>query len=61
MCLFLGYAPSFKGYVCLAPTGRVYISRHVFDDKCFPILKQPNIFSSTNKCNVSITIWIILL
>ena len=37
-CIFLGYAPSHKGYLCLNPTtNRVYISRHVvFAETTFP-------------------------
>lgn len=36
-CVFLGYSSSRKGYKCLSPQGRVYISRHVvFHDFEFP-------------------------
>lgn len=32
-CVFIGYSLSHKGFKCLSPQGRVYISRHViFDD-----------------------------
>ncbi|CAH9077265.1 unnamed protein product [Cuscuta europaea] len=38
MCVFLGYAPGYKGYGCLNPrTGRVYIIRDVvFHETSFP-------------------------
>ncbi|RVW29921.1 Retrovirus-related Pol polyprotein from transposon RE1 [Vitis vinifera] len=38
LCIFLGYATSHKGYLCLNPTiGRFYISRHVvFAETTFP-------------------------
>lgn len=37
-CIFLGYAPNYKGYRCLDPSScRVYISRHVqFVEHIFP-------------------------
>lgn len=37
-CVFLGYAPNYKGYRCLDPiTGRVYISRDaIFCENKFP-------------------------
>ncbi|KAF7802908.1 Retrovirus-related Pol polyprotein from transposon TNT 1-94 [Senna tora] len=36
-CTFIGYSLSHKGYKCLAPCGRVYISRDVkFDESFFP-------------------------
>lgn len=37
-CVFLGYAPHYKGYRCLdSKTGRVYVSRYVvFHESIFP-------------------------
>lgn len=39
---FLGYYHAHKGYKCLAPSGRVYISRHVvFDENTLPFQSKP--------------------
>ncbi|KAF7814697.1 Retrovirus-related Pol polyprotein from transposon TNT 1-94 [Senna tora] len=36
-CTFIGYSLQHKGYKCLHPSGRIYISRHVhFDENDFP-------------------------
>ena len=36
-CVFLGYSPSYKGYKCLHPSGRLYIAHNVlFDESEFP-------------------------
>jgi histone deacetylase 1/2 len=36
-CIFLGYSNTHKGYKCLSPTGRVYISKDVLFNECrFP-------------------------
>uniref|UniRef100_A0A803PCU5 Reverse transcriptase Ty1/copia-type domain-containing protein n=1 Tax=Cannabis sativa TaxID=3483 RepID=A0A803PCU5_CANSA len=37
-CVNLGYSDSYKGYKCLSPTGRIYISRDVvFNELEFPL------------------------
>lgn len=45
-CLFLGYSPHYKGYRCLHPSGRIYISRsYTFNGTEFPYSSS---FPSTN-------------
>nr|KYP59043.1 Retrovirus-related Pol polyprotein from transposon TNT 1-94 [Cajanus cajan] len=48
-CLFLGYSNQHKGYKCLSPTGKCYISRHVkFNESFFPYKHSPNPFLSSS-------------
>jgi histone deacetylase 1/2 len=45
LCVFIGYSPDHKGYMCLdLTTNRVIISRHVvFDETTFPFsLQRPS-------------------
>ena len=44
LCVFLGYSPHHKGYVCLdRHTNRTIISRHVvFDETSFPFAEDPS-------------------
>ena len=46
-CIFLGYAPSHKGYICLDPTSsRFYISKNVlFHEASFPFREDPSLVS----------------
>jgi len=47
--VFLGYASNHKGYMCLSPTGRMYITRHVtFNESGFPYAVLSNPFSSVS-------------
>lgn len=46
--VFLGYSPIHKGFLCLAPNGKTYISRHVqFEEHLFPFQLNPTFLSST--------------
>jgi len=37
LCLFLGYNPQYKGYICESPSDKRYITRHVlFNESVFP-------------------------
>lgn len=48
-CVFLGFNNSHKGYKCLSPTGKIYLSRHVvFNESEFPFYS-----SFLNKSNNS--------
>ena len=41
-CVFLGYDVHFKGYKCLAASGRIYMVRNViFNEKVFPFKSDP--------------------
>ena len=46
-CIFLGYTPYHKGYVCLDPTSsRFYISKNVlFHEASFPFREDPSLVS----------------
>ena len=51
-CLFLGYSTSYKGYKCLSPFGRNYISKDViFNESKFPyadLFKSPSLSQSVS-------------
>jgi histone deacetylase 1/2 len=45
-CVFLGYSSTYKGYKCLSPEGRVYVSKDVlFNEQRFP---YPSLFPTTS-------------
>jgi histone deacetylase 1/2 len=48
-CVFLGYSSTYKGYKCLSPEGRVYVSKDVlFNEQKFP---YPYLFPTTTTAN----------
>ena len=54
LCLFLGYNNTHKGYVCLTPSGKTIISRHViFNEYLFPFSKHDNPFVIHNESNTT--------
>jgi histone deacetylase 1/2 len=45
-CIILGYSNTHKGYKCLSPTGKIFVSKDVlFNETSFP---YPSLFSETN-------------
>jgi len=45
-CLFLRYSPTNKGYICLIPTVKTIVSRHVrYDETAFPYNENSNSFT----------------
>jgi len=53
-CVFLGYAPHYRGYRCLDPkTGRIYISRDIqFHEASFPYPTLCHSLSHTSKTSI---------
>ena len=48
-CLFLGYSLNSRGYICLSPEGKTYVSRHVaFNENVFPYSTPNNVFKMYN-------------
>jgi len=46
--MFIGYNRAHKGYLCLSPIGKIYISHHVlFDENVFPFLSYFSPISPT--------------
>lgn len=47
-CIFIGYSSCHRGYKCLdVSSGRVYVSKHVFNEHFFPYLTLSNMNSSS--------------
>lgn len=45
-CVFLGYRQNQKGYLCLASTGKIYVTRHVqVDESLFPFFTNAHFAS----------------
>ena len=58
-CTFFGYSHKHKGYKCLDPSGRIYISRHVaFDENMFPFASTIVPEYSTISNHVNTSLWL---
>uniref|UniRef100_A0A803PEH4 Integrase catalytic domain-containing protein n=1 Tax=Cannabis sativa TaxID=3483 RepID=A0A803PEH4_CANSA len=62
-CVNLGYSDSYKGYKCLSPTGRIYISQDVvFNEMAFPFKTGfLNNYNTPQPIIIHSTSWSILL
>ena len=57
ICVFLGYAPQYKGYICYhVSTKKLYISRHVaFNENLFPYKDLCTQFTASTSSSTSFT------
>lgn len=55
--VFIGYSSNQKGYLCLASSGKIYVSRHViFDEPLFPFYVNSHFLNMSSNNSVSCTI-----
>ncbi|KAJ4807334.1 Gag/pol [Rhynchospora pubera] len=59
VCVFIGYAMSHKGYMCLhIPSGRIFVSRHViFNEQVFPFHSESISTPSAASTECHTTLW----
>ena len=59
-CIFLGYPPLSKGYICLDPTSnKIYIACHVlFNETLFPLATNPNLTNPHVPFSSSLSDWL---
>lgn len=59
-CIFVGFSSRHKGYKCLDPNGKLYVSRHiVFDEVTFPFAIQQFVVLPTHNMLMKIVLLIV--